>query len=128
MTSHYTGLPMTVNQLSTPAYVVDYQALAANLDILRRVRQRTGCRILLALKAFAMFDAFPLLREGLDGCCASSLHEARLAREEFGGEVHVFGAAFHAADMRTIACLADHVTFNTLNQWRLFREQVSADT
>ncbi len=112
---------MPADWLATPAYVIDYAALARNLDILAEIKQCTGCRILLALKAFAMFDAFPLLRRTLDGCCASSLHEARLAREEFGGEVHVFGAAFSAAEMAELAPLADHVTFNSFAQWERFR-------
>lgn len=112
---------LTADRLATPAYVVDYAALARNLELLVEVKRRTGCRILMALKAFSMFDAFPLLRPALDGCCASSLHEARLAREEFGGEVHVFGAAFAATDMAELARLADHITFNSFAQWELFR-------
>ncbi len=108
--------------LDTPAYVVDYAALQRNLDILCDIKARTGCRILLALKAFAMFDAFPLLRRGLDGCCASSLHEARLAREEFGGEVHIFAAALGAADMQALPGVANHATFNSFAQWELFRK------
>ncbi len=112
---------MTAARLETPAYVVDHGALARNLGLLAEVKRRSGCRVLLALKAFAMADAFPLLRGVLDGCCASSLHEARLAREEFGGEVHVFGAAFSAGDMARLLPLADHITFNSFSQWELFR-------
>ncbi|MDD5706734.1 MAG: carboxynorspermidine decarboxylase [Kiritimatiellae bacterium] len=112
---------MTPAQLDTPAYVVDCAALERNLAILDDVRQRTGCRILLALKAFSMYETFPLLRRGLDGCCASSLHEARLAREEFGGEVHVHGAAFSDADMAELSGLADHITFNSFAQWERYR-------
>ena len=71
----------------TPAFVVDEAALERNLAILDAVKRRTGCRILLALKAFSMFSVFPQMRRVLDGCCASSVHETRLGREEFGGEV-----------------------------------------
>jgi len=113
--------------LPTPVFVVDAAALERNLAILGEVKQRTGCRILLALKAFSMFSAFPLLRRTLDGCCASSLHEARLGREQFGGEVHAFAAAFSEDDMRGIAGLADHVTLNSFAQWRLF-QRVLAET
>jgi len=107
--------------LPTPAYVVDTAALERNLSILAEVKQRTGCRILLALKAFSMFSTFPLLRRVLDGCCASSAHEARLGRELFGGEIHAFAAAFSEDDMREIAALADHVTLNSFSQWHLFQ-------
>ena len=68
-----------------------------NLAILARVKEATGCKILLALKCFALFSVFPLLRQTLDGVCASSPHEARLGREEFGREVHSFAAAYSTA-------------------------------
>ncbi|MBU4260611.1 MAG: hypothetical protein KKC76_01850 [Proteobacteria bacterium] len=71
----------------SPAYVVDHGALTRNLHILDSVQQRTGCKILLALKGFAMFRVFPLISGYLKGVCASSPHEARLGREEFRGEV-----------------------------------------
>ena len=108
----------------TPAFVVDEAALERNLAILDAVKRRTGCRILLALKAFSMFSVFPRMRRVLDGCCASSVHEARLGRETFGGEVHAFAAAFSEADMREIAALADHVTLNSFAQLRLFQRVV----
>jgi carboxynorspermidine decarboxylase len=113
---------LTPQQLDTPAYVVDYAALQRNLAILSDIKARTGCRILLALKAFSMFDAFSLLNRGLDGCCASSLHEARLAREQFGGEVHVFAAALGATDMDALLDVANHATFNSFAQWEQFRQ------
>ena len=113
--------------LPTPAFVVDAAALERNLGILADVKRRTGCRILLALKAFSMFSAFPQMRRVLDGCCASSVHEARLGREEFGGEIHAFAAAFSENDMREIAALTDHVTLNSFAQLRLF-QRVLAET
>ena len=107
--------------LPTPAFVIDTAALERNLAVLREVKRRTDCRILLALKAFSMFSVFPLLRRTLDGCCASSVHETRLGREQFGGEVHAFAAAFSEGEMSEIATLADCVTLNSLSQWRHFR-------
>ncbi len=107
--------------LPTPCFVVDTEALARNLAVLAEVKRRTGCRVLLALKAFSMFSVFPQMRRVLDGCCASSVHEARLGREEFGGEVHAFAAAFSESDMRELAGLVDHVTLNSFAQWRQFR-------
>jgi carboxynorspermidine decarboxylase len=100
---------------------VDEERLAANLAVLDLVRQRSGARILLALKAFAMFSVFPLLRGVLHGVCASSPHEARLGREEFSApdaerEVHVYAAAYSEKDICEIAPLADHIVFNSLSQ------------
>jgi carboxynorspermidine decarboxylase len=102
--------------LPTPCFVVDEARLLANLDVLAALRRRTGVNILLALKGFAMFSVFPLLRGVLQGVCASSPHEARLGREEFGGEVHVFAAAYSDGDMDEIAPLADHIVFNSFSQ------------
>jgi len=108
-------------RVTTPAFVVDEGLLADNLAILAAVKKRTGCKILLALKCFAMFSLFPLLRQTLDGVCCSSPHEARLGREEFGREVHSFAAAYSTADIEGLAATSDHLVFNSFNQWRGFR-------
>jgi carboxynorspermidine decarboxylase len=108
-------------RVTTPAFVVDEGLLSDNLAILGRVKARTGCRILLALKCFAMFRVFPLLREILDGVCASSPHEARLGREEFNREVHSFAAAYSAADIEQLAVTSDHLVFNSFDQLERFR-------
>ena len=102
--------------LPTPCFVVDEARLAANLAVLDGVQRRTGAKILLALKGFAMFSVFPLLNPVLHGVCASSPHEARLGREEFGREVHAFAAAYSDEDMREIAAVADHIVFNSFAQ------------
>ncbi len=115
-----------VDKLPTPAFVVDEGALQRNLDILAGVKRRTGCRVLLALKAFSMFRVFPQMRQILDGTCASSVHEARLGREEFGGEVHAFAAAFSRSEMEELTGLVDHITLNSFQQWREFREVLAA--
>ena len=102
--------------VETPAFVVDEGLLVDNLTVLGRVKARTGCRILLALKCFAMFRVFPLLAEVLDGVCCSSPHEAQLGREEFGREVHSFAAAYSAADIEALALTSDHLVFNSFAQ------------
>lgn len=109
------------SRVATPAFVVDEGLLRDNLAILGQVKERTGCRILLALKCFAMFRVFPLLRQTLDGICASSPHEARLGREEFGREVHSFAAAYSAGDIEQLAGTSDHIVFNSFAQWQRFR-------
>ncbi len=114
----------------SPCFVVDEERLAANAALLDSVQRRTGAKILLALKGFAMWSLFPLLSAAhggpLKGTCASSPHEARLGRQCFGGEVHVFAAAYSDEDMQDILGLADHIVFNSFNQWERFRETVKA--
>ena len=105
----------------SPAYVVDLGRLRHNLAILDDVQRRSGAKILMALKAFAMWSVFPLIRETLHGVCASSPWEARLGREEFGGEVHSFAAAFSEADIRELLPISNHLVFNSFAQLERFR-------
>ncbi|MBT0665609.1 carboxynorspermidine decarboxylase [Geobacter pelophilus] len=105
----------------SPAYVVDLGQLRHNLAILDEVQQRSGAKILMALKAFAMWGVFPLIRETLHGVCASSPWEARLGREEFGREVHSFAAAFKEADVVELLQISNHLVFNSFNQLERFR-------
>ncbi len=109
-------------QLSpSPAYVVDLGRLRHNLSILDDVQKRSGAKILMALKAFSMWSVFPLIRETLQGVCASSPWEARLGREEFGGEVHSFAAAFKESDVVELLHISNHLVFNSFNQLEHFR-------
>jgi carboxynorspermidine decarboxylase len=107
--------------LATPVYLVERDRIEANCRVLAGVGARTGCKILLALKGFAMFSLFPLIGRYLDGVCASGLLEARLGREEFGREVHTFSPAFRDEEFDEIAALSDHLVFNSLSQWRKYR-------
>ncbi|MCG5535024.1 carboxynorspermidine decarboxylase [Ectothiorhodospira mobilis] len=109
----------------SPAFVVDDTLLIRNLERLARVREASGARILLALKGFAMWDTFPLLRRYLDGTTASGQHEARLGAEQFGGEVHCFNPAFSDAEMTEVLRHADHISFNSPGQWLRFRGRVA---
>ncbi len=112
----------------TPCYVVDERLLRRNLDILGSVQDRTGCRILLALKGFAMFAAFPLIGGTLAGVTASSLFEARLGREEMGKEVHIYSPAYAEEEFDDILRLCDHIVFNSFSQWARYRDRVRAFT
>ncbi|GAB6143312.1 carboxynorspermidine decarboxylase [Desulfocicer niacini] len=111
--------------LPSPCFVVDEAALMHNLKILASVKKQAGCRILLALKCFAMFRVFPLLSKTLDGVCASSPHEARLGREEFGREVHTFAAAYAETDIKNLCDTTDHLVFNSFAQLDRFRPLVA---
>ncbi len=117
-----TRLP--VQEIPTPCYLIDRQALEDNLSILGRVRERTGAKILLALKAFAAFRLFPLMRRYLDGTAASSLDELRLGYEEFGGEAHICAPAYKEEDFPLICTYADHIVFNSFSQWFRFKPLV----
>ncbi len=110
-----------VSQLETPCFVTDLGALEANLKILADVEARAECTILLALKGFAQWSTFPLVRKYLAGATASSVAEARLAREELGGEVHAYAPAYSDGEMRELVTLADHVVLNSPAQWRRHR-------
>ena len=112
--------------MNTPYYLIDEAALRRNLEILRGVRERTGCKILLAQKAFSMFAVYPIIAEYLDGATASGLFEPRLAAEELQGENHVFSAAYRAGDIPELARLCDHVVFNSCAQLRAYAPQVLA--
>ncbi|HFI0301454.1 TPA: carboxynorspermidine decarboxylase [Streptococcus suis] len=109
---------MRIDQVPTPAYVIDEAKLVNNLEILKSVQERTGCKVLLAQKAFSMYATYPLISQYLAGTTASGLYEARLGREEFGGEVHVFAPAFKGADLEEILEIADHIVFNSERQLR----------
>lgn len=109
---------MKIEQVPTPAYVIDEAKLVKNLEILNSVQEQTGCKVLLAQKAFSMYAAYPLISQYLAGTTASGLYEAKLGREEFGGEVHVFAPAFKDADLDQILEIADHIVFNSERQLR----------
>lgn len=105
----------------SPAYVVDLGRLRHNLAVLDEVQQRSGAKILLALKAFSMWSVFPLISRTLQGVCASSPWEARLGREEFGREVHSFAAAFKESDVAELLRISNHLVFNSFGQLERFR-------
>ncbi|HFI0393887.1 TPA: carboxynorspermidine decarboxylase [Streptococcus suis] len=109
---------MRIDQVPTPAYVIDEAKLVNNLEILKSVQERTGCKVLLAQKAFSMYATYPLISQYLAGTTASGLYEAKLGREEFEGEVHVFAPAFKDADLEEILEIADHIVFNSVRQLR----------
>jgi len=111
------NLGFDINALSTPYYVVDETLLTRNLEILRRVADESGCKILLAQKAFSMFSLYPLVSRYLDGTTASGLFEAKLGYEEFGGETHVFSVAFTDSEFESVLGMCSHVVLNSFAQW-----------
>lgn len=106
--------------ISTPYFLVDETRLVQNLEILRQVADQGGCKILLAQKAFSMFSCYPLLRRYLAGSTASGLYEARLGKEHFGGETHVFSPAYKPEEFEELLTYADHFVFNSPRQLQKF--------
>lgn len=102
--------------IATPAYVLDVAALKRNLAHAAEIKRETGCKILLATKAFALPAAFPLMRDVLDGTTASGEYEARLGHDEFGKEVHVYSPAYATGEVERLTKLAQHIYFNSPEQ------------
>ena len=112
--------------LPTPCYVVDEALILKNLEILKSVSDRTGCKILLAQKAFSMFALYPLIGRYLSGTTASGLFEAKLGHGEMGGETHIFSPAYRDEEFGEILSLCDHVVFNSFSQWERFGKRALA--
>lgn len=115
------GIMEGLKQLPTPCYVVDEDRIKKNLELLQSVRERSGCHILLAQKAFSMYHLYPLIGTYLNGTTASGLYEARLGAEEMGKENHVFAAAYREDEFAEIARLCDHIVFNSFGQLERFQ-------
>lgn len=112
--------------LPTPFYLIDQDLLVQNLELLQGVQARTGCKILLAQKAFSMYAMYPLIGRYLSGTTASSLFEAKLGKEEMGGETHIFSPAYREDEFEEIVSLCDHIVFNSFAQLQKFAPQVHA--
>ncbi|GAA7354578.1 carboxynorspermidine decarboxylase [Helicobacter pylori] len=115
--------------IPTPCYVLESERLEKNAKILEIVRQQSGAKVLLALKGYAFWREFGILRQKLNGCCASGLYEAKLAFEEFGGresqkEICVYSPAFKEAEMSAILPLATSIIFNSFYQYTTYKDRV----
>ncbi|GHR62484.1 carboxynorspermidine/carboxyspermidine decarboxylase [Helicobacter pylori] len=115
--------------IPTPCYVLESERLEKNAKILEIVRQQSGAKVLLALKGYAFWREFGILRQKLNGCCASGLYEAKLAFEEFGGresqkEICVYSPAFKEAEMSVILPLATSIIFNSFYQYATYKDRI----
>ena len=117
-------MDIDISTLPTPSYVVDQRLLIKNLELLASVKERTGCKILLAQKAFSMFSVYPLIAKYLDGVTSSGVMEARLGYEEMGKEVHTYAPAFADHEMDDVIRYSDHIVFNSFHQWNKFKDKV----
>jgi carboxynorspermidine decarboxylase len=114
-----------LQNLKTPCYVIDEAALVRNLEVLQNLEARTGCKVLLAQKAFSAFALYPLIRRYISGTTASGLYEARLGYEHMGGETHVFSPAYTEEDFRELTKICSHIVFNSCNQWNKYKNRIS---
>ncbi len=105
-----------LSRVPSPAFVVDAAKLRSNLQILEDIKQRSGAKILSALKAFSMWEVAPLISEYLDGVCASGLWEARLGFDKYEGEIATYSPAYKAEELAELAALSDHLIFNNPHQ------------
>ena len=115
-----------ISTLPTPSYIVDERLLIKNLEKLKSIIDRTGCRILLAQKGFSMFYFYPLIKKYLNGTTASSLYEARLGFEEMGNETHIFNPSYREDEIDEILSMVDHIVFNSFNQWSKYKNIVKS--
>ena len=113
-----------LRDLKTPCFIVNESRVEENLITINRVKEATGARVLLALKGFAMWSLFPLIRQYLSGIAASSLNEARLGNEAFGGELHVYTPAYTDTEFAELLKIADHISFNSINQWNAYKDRM----
>ena len=110
-------IPPEFQNIKTPCYILDEKALIENAKLLGGVAERTGCKMLLAQKAFSNYDCYPFFEPYLAGTEASGLYEARLGAEEMAGkEVHVFCAGYRADEFEELLQYADHIVFNSPSQ------------
>lgn len=120
-------VPIDFSQLpSTPCYICEESLLEKNLLVMERVQKESGAKIILALKGFAMHATFPLVAQYLQGCTASGLHEALLAREMMNKEVHTYSPAFKDEDIDEIARISDDIVFNSPNQFHRYYNRVKS--
>ena len=117
---------MDFKKIPSPSFVLDESRLRHNLDLIARVQREAGVQIILAFKGFAMWSAFPLVREYVSGATASSLHEARLCFEEMKTQAHTYAVAYLPREFGKIMGYSSHVTFNSQAQYRRFRKKLEA--
>ena len=119
-----TLLEQNIDQIPSPCYVVEESLLRRNLALIRSVAQRADVDIILAFKAFALWKSFPIFREYISHTTASSLFEARLAKEEFGSKAHTYSPAYTEEEFEEILDCSSHITFNSLSQYERFALKV----
>ncbi len=115
-----------LNQLPSPCWLLEEEKLLSNVKVIEHIKKESGAKVLLALKGYALWKSFDLIRPYLNGCCASGLHEAKLAYEEFGKEVHTYSPAYKDEEINEIASISHHMVFNSPAQFKRFATKAKA--
>ena len=116
---------MDYSKIPSPCYVLDEKLLRNNLELIKSVKQKAGVEIILAFKAFAMWSAFPIVREYIPYSTASSLCEARLAFEEMGSKAHTYAPVYADDEFDEIKACSSHITFNSISHYKHFADRVA---
>jgi carboxynorspermidine decarboxylase len=116
-------MSILATDIPSPCYVCEEEKLEENLKLMQHVQEASGAKIILALKGFSMWSTFPLVGKYLHGCTASSVWEAKLARFEMDKEVHAYSPAYKQQDIDELLPLINHISFNSLSQWRRYKQQ-----
>ena len=114
----------STTNLPSPCWLLEESILQKNLKTLQTVKDKSGAKVLLALKGYALWKSFDTVKLYLDGCCASGLHEAKLAAETFNKEVHTYAPAFKEDEIEEIAMISHHLVFNSPSQFKHFYKKV----
>ncbi|TKT69710.1 carboxynorspermidine decarboxylase [Aquamicrobium sp. LC103] len=112
--------------IRTPYYLIDKRKLLSNLETIARIRRESGAKAVLALKCFATWSVFDLMREYMDGTTSSSLYEVKLGREKFGGETHAYSVAYADDEIDEVIANADKIIFNSIGQLERFEEKTAS--
>lgn len=119
-------MPVDISLIPSPAFVLEEALLKKNLELIHDVQEKSGAKIIVALKGFSFYSAFPLVKQYLSGATASSLNEARLIVEEMGVLAHTYCPAYKDEEFEEMMSYSSHLTFNSLGQYERFKEQVKA--
>ncbi|MAG17437.1 MAG: carboxynorspermidine decarboxylase [Phycisphaerae bacterium] len=117
---------LDAHAIPSPCYVIDEAVIQRNCELIADAAKRCDAQVLLALKGFAAWRLFPLIRKYLAGVAASSLNEAKLGAEHFGKQVHVYSPAYRDDEIDELLALADHISLNSLSQWDRYRTHVTS--
>ena len=117
-------MPVDYSQIPSPCFVLQEELLRKNLQLIDSVQKRAGCKIILALKGFSMYSAFPIVKEYLSGATASSLNEVKLINDFMGYKAHTYMPAYLDQEFTEIMERSSFITFNSLSQWERFRNRV----
>lgn len=112
--------------IQTPYYLIDETRLLRNMEIMQQVRERSGAKLLLALKCFATWSVFDLMKQYMDGTTSSSLYEAKLGYQKFGGETHAYSVAYADHEIDEVVANADKIIFNSIAQFERFAGRTAA--